>query len=149
MKGILRSQRDWCASNQPLALGCSSCSWLSLCGGLRVPNDVFDCLSYCDCQKPSRCEFVCQSDNRRFVSRVREVQTLSLDNIERVPAIVSPQLPMLIPQLYHGSKRQALTPPAVAIALSMLLIVGLASQYLTHESLAEAFDSMIVLHSLG
>lgn len=138
---MFKSKRYWYESNHPLPMGCSCCPWLSLCGGLRVRADLFDCMSFCECPEPTRCEVVCQRNPLRFVSGIREVHGFDLENVERSQAVAVGTLPSVIPQLYHGSRRcLPLRTSAVAVALSMLFHRKTGEpRYRTRRELAEAF----------
>ena len=74
----------WYDSTRPLALGCTICPDLDLCGGLRNAAGPFDCRSLCSCvRKGKECSGVCRGDHRTFVRRVREVGGFAFDDVPR------------------------------------------------------------------
>lgn len=116
-----REERFWDnTSRNPVALGCTKCGELGICGGLHVSIGAFDCTGYC-CGKPESCDIVCQR-NPDFVRRVREVSGFSLTAVDRVSAVPFPDLPRCVPLIYHGGSRVArFCPPAVALSLYQLI----------------------------
>lgn len=120
-----RTRRDatlWYDGARPLALGCTCCPDLDLCGGLRINGGAFDCRSLCSCaRKGMQCSGVCRNDHRTFVRRVREVGGFSLDNVPRSAPLPVPVLPDYVPIVYSGTNREApLTVDAVALPLLSL-----------------------------
>lgn len=115
------NRRHW---EQPLKsepLGCSSCIDRAICGGIRPETDVFSCRDYC-CGKPADCSRICDRRPVDFVNRQREVGGWSLDTIPRFKPAKSPDVPAVIPELFHNSGRHdALRTPAVAVPLKAIL----------------------------
>jgi Domain of unknown function (DUF4417) len=96
----------------PPALGCQTCPDKTLCGGVCVAAPYFDCLTYC-CGKPDKCGSVCPA-NPHYADRVWEVRTFDLANVPRGPRLDAPELPRVIPILYHGSSRIGVVSPGFA-----------------------------------
>lgn len=100
-----RQQRDLWQDESwgTTSLGCGRCPELSLCGGLRIVAAAFDCLDFC-CRTPSTCKRVCRN-NPDYASRVREVGTFNLENIPRTRPLPRPDLPDVVPVVFHGKSR--------------------------------------------
>lgn len=99
--------------------GCARCVDRDLCGTLSTGTGLFDCSIHC-CGKPNACTWVCRR-NLQFRQQIQEIGGLSFDRVilARTPAAAA--LPGYVPQLYHGSLREApLAAPAVAIKLAQL-----------------------------
>ena len=90
--------------NMP-SLGCSACHDRETCGGLRIEQAFFDCLSNC-CGQPESCDSVCRMKPSEFTRRVREVAGFGLDNITRAERLPEPALPKVAPVLFHGNSRE-------------------------------------------
>jgi hypothetical protein len=116
-RNLRKERRLWHDENHNSAsIGCAACPEVRLCGGLRVASALFDCLNYC-CGHPETCDRVCRN-NPDFPARVREVSTLSLDNVPRTVASSIPTLPNIVPMLFHGDRRsQPLAYEAIALPL--------------------------------
>ena len=103
-----------------LALGCTICPDLDLCGGLRTAAGPFDCRSLCWCaRKGKKCSGVCRSDHRTFVRRVREVGGFAFDDLPRRAPLRVSALPEYVPIIYDGTNRRA--PLGVGIVAVPLL----------------------------
>jgi hypothetical protein len=131
------------------SLGCVQCPERASCGGLEIREPIFDCLDLC-CKNPARCDQVCRN-HPEFANRVREIGGFKLDDIPRVGTISTPELPSVIPLLFHGSSR-ALTLDAAAIALPLARMFHrreATARHISHGSLCSAFGidakSMIIL----
>jgi len=127
--------------NFPLSLGCTPCPELGLCGGLFAANGNFSCLGFCDCEDSNSCNYVCRSDSRIFALRSMEVRGFSFDNVLRCPVIAPPQLPLVVPVIYHKSARSSrLQAEAVAVRLDKLFHhkTG-ALKFTSREALAARF----------
>jgi hypothetical protein len=85
-----------------LSLGCVRCPERGICGGLSIAAGLMNCLDLC-CGKPDRCDKPCRN-NPDYALRVREVGTLSLDNVPRAAVLPSPKLPLVVPVLFHGKR---------------------------------------------
>lgn len=123
----------------PLSLGCSGCPELGSCGGLRLDLRSFDCLDFC-CKNPSTCDRVCRN-NPDYVERVREVGGFDLTSIPRARPLAAPELPPVVPVLFHGSRR---TSPIAASAAALPLYHMLdrrtgEPRYASHEALCAAY----------
>ena len=98
-------RRLWHEPDLPMeCIGCGTCPDHEICGGLRTRAPLFDCLDLCRCDRPERCDNVCRN-NPLYVDRVREIGGFSFDGIPTSIALSAPELPELIPMLYHGSCR--------------------------------------------
>lgn len=147
---LRRERRLWHDPEQGMApLGCRVCPDYGLCGGLRPRADFYDCLQFC-CGTPETCDRVCRN-HPDFPDRVREVGTFSLDTVPRAPLLVAPELPRVVPVIYHGNGRAvAVSSEAVALPLyKMFARRDGTPRFTTPEALREAFtiarDTTIVL----
>ena len=96
----------WYDRALPLALGCTVCPDLGLCGGLRINAGAFDCRSLCACVREGRkCSGVCRGDHRTFVRRVREVRGFGFDDVPHRAPLPIPALPEYVPIIYDGTDR--------------------------------------------
>jgi hypothetical protein len=86
------------------SLGCTACPERGMCGGLNIASPLFDCLSFC-CGQPAHCDTVCRNKPEDFAARVREVSGFNLSNVPRAAICAAPELPALIPVLYHRANR--------------------------------------------
>ena len=109
----------WYDRALPLALGCTLCPDLGLCGGLRIKGGAFDCRSLCSCARDGNtCSGVCRGDHRSFVRRVREVGGFTLDDVRRSAPLPVRALPDYVPIIYDGTnRRQRLAFGTVALPL--------------------------------
>ena len=108
----------WHEPHLPMdSIGCATCPDHEICGGLRTRAPLFDCLDLCRCEKPGRCDNVCRN-NPSYVDRVHEISGFSFDGIPTTIALSAPELPEIVPMLYHGSCRVRKTRlPALALSL--------------------------------
>lgn len=146
-----RERRLWHRpeSRTPDPLGCRMCPDRALCGGLRLEADFYDCLQFC-CGNPGSCDRVCRR-HPDFADRVREVGTFALDTVPRGPRLASPDLPAVVPVIYHRARR-VLPVNADALALPLHAMFdrrGGGPCYAAPDKLREAFgagpDSVILL----
>jgi hypothetical protein len=94
----------WYDAARPLALGCTLCPDLDLCGGLRIGGNAFDCRSLCACgHGGKKCTGVCRSDHRTFVWRVQEIGGFALSDVARVAPVATPSVPDYVPIIYNGT----------------------------------------------
>lgn len=91
------------SANDPM-LGCSGCSDLAKCGGLRVQAPAWSCRDFC-CRRPGNCNAVCPSDPATFVARRREVGGWDLTSLPRIRPTHDPDVPPRVPMIYHGKRR--------------------------------------------
>src|SRR5215471_19038321 len=97
----------WYDDAAALALGCTLCPDLDLCGGLRIEGGAFDCRSLCSCARTGRkCSGVCRGDHRTFVRRVREVGGFGLDDVLQSALLAVPTVPDYVPIIYNGTNRR-------------------------------------------
>lgn len=115
------NREHWERPEDPARLGCFSCNDQDVCGGIRPWAGVFSCRNYC-CGTPGSCTKVCPKRPADFVMRRREVDGWELDNVPRVGATASPDLPQSTPVIYHQYKRDdLLKTPSVAIPMRVVL----------------------------
>jgi hypothetical protein len=96
--------------HQP-SLGCAGCAERKLCGGLAIEADVWSCLSFC-CNDPGKCDHVCRN-NPDYAFRVQEIGGFEL-KLPQAPLLQAPVLPLVVPEIFHGSKRNRHFSPALA-----------------------------------
>jgi hypothetical protein len=85
------------------SLGCWKCPERGICGGLCIAAGLMNCLDLC-CGRPERCDKPCRN-NPDYALRVREVGTFSLENVPRAALLTAPELPLVVPVLFHGNRR--------------------------------------------
>ncbi len=131
------------------ALGCRACPDFDLCGGLRPHIPFFDCLQFC-CGNPQDCDRVCRN-NPHFVDRVREVDTFDLNTVPRAPLLTSPDIPRVVPILYHRAARSIPT-SSQTVALPLYKMFDRRTgnpRYPSRAALANAFglghDAQVLL----
>lgn len=135
-----RERRLWHDENRNTpSLGCPTCRERELCGGLCIKAAFLDCLQFC-CGKPETCDRVCRN-HPNYVDRVREVGSFALGNVPHAPLLESPELPRLIPVIFHGKCRiSAVQFPVVALPLSRMFDRRSgAPRFADHASLCAAF----------
>ena len=121
------------------SLGCSTCRDRWICSGLRVQVPLFDCLDLC-CGIARDCDRVCPN-HPDFVDRVREVGSFSLNDVPRAPVLSAPNLPHLVPMIYHGTGRTS-HPRVNSVAVPLYAQFdrrGARPRYRSKCSLSEAF----------
>ncbi len=135
-----RERRLWHdeSRNTP-SLGCLGCRDRELCGVLRMKAAFFDCLQFC-CGTPESCDRVCRN-HPDYVDRVREVGGFALDNVPRAPLLEAPELPRLMPVIFHGNRRALAVPYSVATLplYRMFDRRSGAPRFADHASLCAAF----------
>lgn len=121
------------------SLGCLGCRERELCGRLRMKAAFYDCLQFC-CGKPEACDRVCRN-HPDYVDRVREVGGFGLDNVPRAGRLKAPDLPHLVPVIFHGNRRESAVPfPVVALPLYRLFGRRTGTPRFTdHATLCAAF----------
>jgi hypothetical protein len=101
-----------------MALGCVACVALETCGGIHKKQQSYCCLDDC-CGKPDACDGMCPRSPLGFLERMREINTLELDNLPRTTPCAGKGIPSYVPYIYHGNRRRSpLDVPAVALPLS-------------------------------
>ena len=135
------------------SLGCTACPDKQLCGGLRLKAAFFDCLQFC-CGKPEDCDRVCRN-HPDYADRVREVGTFELATVPRADVLAAPNLPRVVPVIYHRTARRG-PPVSETVALPLYSLFDRRSglpRYDSHASLCETFGirpgSTIVLTGTG
>ena len=117
----------WYDSARPLALGCTVCPDLDLCGGLRIEGGAFDCRALCSCaSKRQKCSGVCRGDHRTFVRRVREIGGFAFDDVPYRTPLPVPALPEYVPLIYNGTNRRT-TLRCDTVAVPLLSLFNRAS----------------------
>lgn len=121
------------------SLGCWNCPERQVCGGLSVAARLMDCLDLC-CNQPDKCDRPCRK-NPDYALRVREVGGFPLDNIPRAPIMRATPLPLVVPILFHGSRRNVkIGPEPIALPLyAMFTRREGRVRFETHEELCAAF----------
>lgn len=135
-----RERRLWHEPEQASSsLGCVACPERQLCGGLRLKATFFDCLQFC-CGSPDGCDRVCRN-HPDYADRVREVGTFELGTVPHARLLAPPDLPRVVPVIYHRTGRRAL-PLSETVALPLYSLfdrrTGLP-RYASHDTLCEAF----------
>jgi hypothetical protein len=105
-----RKLRHDSSLHQP-SLGCAGCAERKLCGCLAVEADVWSCLSFC-CNDPDGCDRVCRN-NPDYAFRVQEIGGFEL-KLPPAPLLPTPTLPLVVPEVFHGSRRSRHFAPALA-----------------------------------
>lgn len=135
-----RERRLWHdGSRNTPGLGCLVCPEHGLCGGLELSAAFYDCLQFC-CGEPGKCDRVCRN-HPGYADRVREVGTLFLDTVPRMPMIAVPDLPCTVPVIFHGKRREsAIVSGAAALPLHRMFDrrTG-APRFGDHAALCAAF----------
>lgn len=98
-------------------------------------------MEFC-CGTPQLCDAVCRNRPDDFARRVREVNGFSLDNIRRGPELAVPELPRVVPVVFHGDRR---TEPFESAVLCLPLYKVIhrhdgSIRYGTRSELAEGFQ---------
>jgi hypothetical protein len=125
--------------NNP-SLGCSICEDRQICGGLRINRATFDCLDNC-CGMRDDCDSVCRNRPRQFAQRVREIEGFGLENVPRAEQLTAPNLPKVVPVLFHGKRRESrFCAPAVCLPLySVIARQNGEQRYTSAADVAENF----------
>lgn len=115
------NRQHWERPGDGERLGCMNCLDRQLCGGIRPGVGVLSCRDYC-CNTPNDCSRICPNKPAEFVFRQREVRGWEFDNVPRLAFNASPDVPGVIPELYHTSRRfETLRTKAVAVPLRAIL----------------------------
>ena len=135
-----RERRLWHLPEQPTqSLGCTVCPEKHICGGLQLKAAFFECFQFC-CNKPDGCDRVCRN-HPDYPDRVREVETFDLRTVPRAQAIAAPNLPRVVPVIYHRTGRSQ--PPVTStVALPLYSLFDRRSgspRYASHDALCSAF----------
>lgn len=129
----------------PRGLGCSACPDLGTCGGLHLEKGFWDCRDLC-CGSPQSCKGrMCRFKVADYAQRHAEIGGFSLNRIP--PAMHHPAvpLPVVVPMIYHGKRREiSFAAPVVAVRLRDLYFkrsgiprFATRSDFLQHFRLAE------------
>lgn len=139
------------SGDHSLSLGCQSCFYRSMCGGLEIQASLYDCIDFCRCEDRTTCDNVCPNNAATLAARLQEVRGLKLDNVDRAPRIDVQPFPKSIPLIHHGSARtQPFRAYAVALPLEQLVDYPRGRvRFSTREALLDKFrlseDCQIVL----
>jgi hypothetical protein len=110
--------KHWHGADLTRSLGCQKCFFHGVCGGLQVEASVFDCMTYCRCTDKSTCDNVCPRNAEHQVARMHEVRGIELSNVPASVPVASPDLPLLVPMIYHGySRSRPLQAKTIALSL--------------------------------
>ena len=121
------------------SLGCTACPDRKICGGLRLEAPFFDCFQFC-CDNVDDCDRVCRN-HPEYPDRVREVETFDLGTVDRAPAIAAPDLPRVVPVIYHRARRYR-PPVSETVALPLYSLFDRRSglpRYASPDTLCKAF----------
>ncbi len=139
-RNLRRERRLWHDPERKISsLGCMTCPERNLCGGLRPKAAFYDCLQFC-CGKLDGCDRVCRN-HPDYPDRVREVATFDLGTVPRALLIVAPDLPHVVPVIYHRSARNG-SSVSETVSLSLYSLFDRRSgqpRYASHNSLCKAF----------
>jgi hypothetical protein len=104
----------------PKMLGCPSCPDFQSCKGLAISAAVMSCAEFC-CGNPEKCDRPCRNNVKDFAFRVREVNGFDLGNTPRAKSLALPELPRVVPVIYHGKNfGQVLETKTIALPLYQL-----------------------------
>jgi hypothetical protein len=123
------------------SLGRTRCPDRGVCGGLQIDRGIFDCTALC-CGKPDLCDAVCRNRPDDFARRVREVGGFSLDDVPRGPVLTAPELPSVVPTIFHGDSRTASFDDSEAVCLPLYKVIhrhDRSIRYATRRDLADGF----------
>lgn len=125
------------------APGCSNCIDRRICGGLNTHTRLLDCMELC-CGKPDSCTWVCRR-NGWFKSHMQEIGGLGLENISVTGTPALPELPAILPLIYHGYGRaKPLASPAAAVKLAQMFDKRTgAPRFSSREELCRSFGIAI------
>lgn len=123
-----------------MGLGCMGCRERDLCGGIHTPH-IYSCLSFCKCDDPSKCQYVCRNNLESYIEAVQEISGFKLETIARTPPLKYPNLPHVVPLFYHSySRDEVFTSDAVAVPLSHLFNYQTGEvRFSSKEELAHAY----------
>jgi len=126
------------------SLGCANCIDKVTCGGLSVDSAIFDCMQLC-CQRPLDCDAVCRNKPHEFAHRVREVGGFGFENVPRAEKPVNPQLPSVVPVIFHGNKRSSTFAGSGIVCLPLYKLVEARTgraRFTNARQLTDAFGLM-------
>lgn len=141
MKNARREKALFHDAFQPMSLGCLGCPEKEVCGGLQATAGLFDCMLFCQCEEGVDCQYVCPHKTEHFVNSIHEIGGFDFGNVPRSNILPMTDLPLFVPLLFHGSKRNAPL-KAKAVALKLTLIADYQAgqlRYKSKEELAEVF----------
>lgn len=155
-RNLRKEKRLWnFADRFPRPLGCTTCPEQSICGGLQTESALFDCLGFC-CGNSHECDAVCRGNPGEFALRVREVGGFSLENVPRAAALESPNVPPVIPLIYHSSKHRRAFCASSVVCLPLYSTICRSDgceRYANAQALAKAFgvaqETRIVLTGIA
>ncbi|MEP7246759.1 MAG: DUF4417 domain-containing protein [Gammaproteobacteria bacterium] len=120
-------------------LGCQQCFYQESCGGLNVGAGIYDCLAFCRCEDPARCDNVCPRNAPHQVARIHEIGGLELDRVPPAACIAVRSLPHVVPMFYHSGTR-ARAPASEVVALSLYEFINKADGSLKFDSRREMLE---------
>jgi hypothetical protein len=83
---------------------------------------------------------VCRNKPDDFARRVREVGGFSLDDVPRAPVLTAPELPLLVPTLFHGDGRIAPFDGSAAVCLPLYKVIHRHDGTIRYANRAELAD---------
>lgn len=104
-------------------LGCQGCYYSDACGGLNVEAGIYDCLTFCRCTDPAKCDNVCPRNAAHQVARIHEIGGFELETVPSAPAVPDRVLPRVVSMIYHSAARSR-PPLADVVALSLYEFVS-------------------------
>lgn len=127
-------------SHETLSLGCINCLDKDDCGGNHSSPGIFDCEIFCQCEDSSVCPVVCPN-NDSYISNIHDIRGWKLDNISRSKVIPYPELPLVVPYIYHKYIRsENLSVETVAVPLKELFSQNTGEiKFHSKKALAEKF----------
>jgi hypothetical protein len=130
--------------NNMESIGCHTCHYKPVCGGLRTNPGIVTCLDFC-CGKHESCECHCLS-NAKFVDDIKEIDGYELRNIPRSLQLQKVELPCYVPIVYDRSSRQQ-NVPSNFVALPLKLLFNKKTETPRFVSRAELCDRLKVDYS--
>jgi hypothetical protein len=136
----------WDDPARPLALGCTLCPDLVVCGGLRVRAGVFDCRALCLCARNGKkCNGVCRRDAQTFIAHVTEVGGWDLNDAPRSAPLALHDVAEYAPVIYDGTDRIC-TLNGGTVALPLLSLFKRASGTGRFDTRAEMLEAFRLSH---
>ena len=143
----------WFREGTEIALGCSRCPEQSVCGGMAIQAEAFDCMDLC-CGEPKTCRrYVCPNQSR-YSKLVNEVGGFDLKPYRHSVSQMG-TIPSYIPYLLdRGDIHGPLTVPVVALSLYSIIHhrTGVA-KFHSRQELVEHFrldpHTRVVITSTG
>lgn len=143
----------WNREGCSVCFGCLQCRDIDVCGGLRADKAAMNCIDYCRCMDPKRCDIPCSRNPRILAARYHEVGGWEFGDVPRAQMVKVPKLPSAAPIIYQRNRRlDNLESKAVAVCLHMLFSKRTGkAKFSSKEELAERlkFDPRSALIIVG